>query len=225
VPYTALYTIIIFYFNKYFLKNKKLFCPILLGNFIPDFDIFISLIGKLFISSNSIDYYSNKGLHSFFLILLVYFIGLIFSEILNKKLKIFFKGLSIGIFIHIILDILISQKGIYFLWPLNISFVSGFKINIFSKNLYNLLLASHFLLFRFYTWTLINKLIKTKTDLLYMLFPFNIWMKCEFYFFITLLFLIFIKFKSLYIIYMFFYIPSLIIATLSTYIIRKELTK
>ena len=218
--------------SKYF-KNKKWFISsMVFGTIVPDIDIVFSAIAFLWgYSINDAEAIHRTFTHSIFTIIILYFIFLSISEITSdKKFRTIGKGLCIGIGIHIVLDVFLWFNSINLLWPLQPYLIE--PLNIW-KNISlggnditrKFLLAFEFIFFRIYGWFLINKFIENKSNHSNSWFIIYIskWIKIEFVFFIFALLLIYlnIHFEKYLIFFTILYIPSLIMALISTYILRE----
>ena len=195
-----------------FLKYEKWLIPsMVFGLLLPNLDIFFVVIGIT-------DFKSSFLMHSLFFIALTYLVFLSLSEITSdKKFKIVGKGLCIGITIHVIIDIFFWFKSVYIFWPLETDYAI---INYKSDLIINILLALEFLFFRLYGWFLINKYIDKPLSGGWFLKYVSRWMKIEFILFIFFLLLIYLNIDNYIPFFTAMYIPSLIMALISTYILR-----
>ena len=214
------------------LKNKKWLVPSLIfGSILPDIDILISAIAFLLGGTiNDAESIHRTFTHSLFTVIIIYFIFLSIAEITSKqKFKVIGEGLCIGMTIHIVLDLFLWFESISLLWPMQPYLMQPTNIwsdialsnnQIFKK----ILLSLEFILFRTYGWFLINKFIDNRNIEYCSWFIKNIskWIKIEFILFITFLLLIYLNVDiRIYIIFFTaMYIPSLIMALISTYILR-----
>ena len=220
MAFTGIQPLIANYIYAKTLKNSSITWTIIIGILIPDIDVLFSLIGIFLKAPNiSIDLFTNKFTHSLFIIILIYFIGLIIKEISNKKQAIIIsRDIIIGITIHIIIDVLLSNQTIYLLWPLNIKFnlLSNFNV---SSIYTDFLKIFDFIFFRFYGWYVVTKIIEdTKHNSIFIHFI-NKWMKIEIFISIIMVLLFIIKFKYFEIVWLIFFTPSIIIALLITYLL------
>ena len=97
------------------IPNKEWFLPsFILGLTIPDLDTI--LINFILLNNTN---HSNTFAHSIISILLVYLILLIIYEI-NKKSKYLnlANGITLGMLLHISLDLIISLNSMNIFWPL-----------------------------------------------------------------------------------------------------------
>ena len=220
MAFTGIQPLIANYIYAKTLKNSSITWTIILGILIPDIDVLFSLIGIFFKAPNiSIVLFTNKFTHSLFIIILIYFIGLIIKEISNKKQAIIIsRDIIIGITIHIIIDVLLSNQTIYLLWPLNIKFnlLSNFNV---SSIYTDLLKIFDFIFFRFYGWYVVKKIIEDSKHISIFIHFINKWMKIEIFISIIMFLLFIIKFKYFEIVWLIFFTPSIIIALLITYIL------
>ena len=220
MAFTGIQPLIANYIYAKTLKNSSITWTIIIGILIPDIDVLFSLIGIFFKAPNiSIALFTNKFTHSLFIIILIYFIGLIIKEISNKKQAIIIsRDIIIGITIHIIIDVLLSNQTIYLLWPLNIKFnlLSNFNV---SSIYTDFLKIFDFIFFRFYGWYVITKIIEDTKHISIFIHFINKWMKIEIFISIIMFLLFIIKFKYFEIVWLIFFTPSIIIALLITYLL------
>lgn len=213
-------------------KQEKWFVPSLIfGSILPDIDILFSaiafLLGASIIEAEGIH---RTFTHSIFTVIIIYLLFLSIKEIKsNEKFKIIGKGLCIGMTIHIVLDIFLWFHDISLLWPLQPYLME--PINIWgdiSLNQYPILkkflLAFEFIMFRIYGWFLIDKFIirnSMNDSASWFIKYITKWIKIEFILFITFLLLIYININiDIYMIFFtLMYIPSLMMALISTYVL------
>jgi len=215
-----------------FFKNKKWFTSSLIfGSILPDIDILLSAILFLFGSTiNDAEAIHRTFTHSIFTVIIIYFIFLSIAEITSdKKFRTIGKGLCLGIIIHIILDIFLWFHEISLLWPIQPYMIAPLYIwALTSLNnnelLKKILLALEFILFRTYGWFLINSFIQSNhvKNSSWFIKYLTKWIKIELIVFISFLFLIYLNINiDIYkIFFTAIYIPSLIMALISTYILR-----
>lgn len=210
------------YTSRFSFINQKLTPAIIIGSLLPDLDIIAVAFGKLFTQiPDPLHFFHRKGTHSLLVVLFIYLIFEILSEILKKpNLRNWGKGLSIGILSHIIVDSFLFLHGIYLLWPLQVVF--NLWGNYQPPEIVPLLLmACEFLFFRILAWIIIEISIN-KNDIKHPGFlPLIIkWKNVELIlFFIFLVFTIFnIPFFD--ILFGIFYIPSLLISIFTVWIMR-----
>ena len=214
-------------------KQKKWFAPsLILGSILPDVDILFSAIAFLFGASIvEAEEIHRTFTHSIFTVLIIYLVFLSIKEIKSdKKFKIIGKGICIGMTAHIILDVCLWFHDISLLWPLQPYLIDPINIwgNIslsHSPVFKKILLAFEFIMFRLYGWFLINQFINIKnignTPIWFIKYMTK-WIKIEFILFITFLLLIYININiNIYmILFTLMYIPSLMMALISTYVLR-----
>jgi len=215
-----------------FLKNEKWFVPSLIfGSILPDIDILFSAIAFLLGSTiDDAESIHRTFTHSLFTIIIIYFIFLSITEITSKqKFRVIGKGLCTGMIIHVVLDLFLWFESISLLWPIQPYLMQ--PINIwndiaFSDNqmLKKILLSLEFILFRIYGWFLINKFIDNRNveNCSWFIKYISRWIKIEFLLFLLFVLLIYlnINIKTYMIFFTTMYIPSLIMALISTYILR-----
>ena len=126
--------------------------------------------------------------------------------------------------LHIIIDIFFRFNNIHILWPLPIGFIHLPSLFTLPDTLLKVLMPFEFLFFRFYAWLLIKRSIDHTISLSFFSKYISYWMKAE-----LLLFILFITiFQQLEInlfnyIFIIAYIPSLIMAMLSTFFMYKSI--
>ena len=214
-------------------KQEKWFAPsLMLGSILPDVDILFSAIAFLFGASIiEAEGMHRTFTHSIFTVLIIYLVFLSIKEIKSdEKFKIIGKGICIGMAMHIILDVFLWFNDISLLWPLQPYLINPINIweNIslsHSPILKKILLAFEFIMFRLYGWFLINQFISIKNmynSPIWFIKYVTKWIKIEFILFITFLLLIYININiDIYmILFTLMYIPSLMMALLSTYVLR-----
>ena len=212
------------YLKKFIRWEKWLFPSIVFGALLPDIDSIFVAFATLFTNiTQTVEFFHRKGTHSFFFILVIYLTFSVLSEWKKDPvLKTVGKGLAIGIICHILLDTLFWFQGIYFLWPLDIQF------NLWSKYepapiIFQMLNALEFLFFRIYAWVLIQLAIQTPPQNFWFLKFVNIWRKLALWIFIICIISILIDHSNYFLIFGIFYIPFLLMALFSTYILRDTL--
>ena len=211
--------------SKNIIPNKKILTSIIIGMMLPDLDFVIEYIINQFIPVNY--QLHNSLFHNIFIIPFLSLLILIYCDYTNKNKNIA-TGLSIGIAMHIILDI-ITMQSIGLLFPLfdssqNFDLKKYLNINI-NFNFRKIMECFEFLFFRFYGWLLIEQIILKPKNNTYLIKKIKLWMKLEIYIF--LLFILFIYFGVNDIlftnIYGALYIPSFLFALYITYKMRRTL--
>ena len=222
---TSINAIIGFSLKNIIPNKKQLLTSIIIGMMLPDLDFIIEyIINQL----NFINYELHNSLfHNIFIIPFLALLMLIYLEYKNKD-KIIVTGISIGMTIHIILDI-ITMQSIGLLFPLfdvsqNFNLKEYFGITI-NKTYQHILYSFEFLFFRIYGWLLIEQIIFNPKNNSYLIKKIKLWMKIELYIFLLLILFIYFGVNDLQFtnIYGLFYIPSFIFALYVTYKLRKTL--
>tara|TARA_Y100001970_G_scaffold20772_1_gene23460 strand:+ start:14234 stop:14929 length:696 start_codon:yes stop_codon:yes gene_type:complete len=216
---------------KKFIPNKQLLLTsLIMGMLLPDLDLILDFILSLFLKFDFLNnpYISNTIFHSLFMIPFISLLTLIYLEYKNKNNINIVMGLSIGMFIHVIFDIL-TLKSVGIFYPLfdsskNINLNNSLNFNIpdlISKTLY----AFEFFFFRLYTWMNISLIIINKNDSFKILKKLTIWMKFQLYIFLLFLLLIYFDIDDSVFSNFFgiFYIPSFLMAVYMTYKTRKAI--
>ena len=144
-----------------FKKRKLLSTSIIIGIILPDLDLILDFILSLFLNFNFLDkpYISHSIFHSLFMIPFLSLLILIYLEYKNKNNSNIVIGISMGMIIHIILDIItLKPIGIFYpLFNLELNFNLNDYLNIeISKMITTLLYAFDFFFFRLYTWMIID---------------------------------------------------------------------
>jgi len=222
VAQAGAHAIIGMYSSRLFSLNKSLTPSLIIGSLIPDLDIILVVLGKLFTNiSDPIIFFQRKGTHSLIFVLFMYLAFQILSEILKKpNIRHHGLGISIGIFIHILADSILFSDVVFILWPLQLN-LNLWEYNNPSLLMTKLLMASEFLFFRILTWIIIEVSI-SRIDLGFPeLLPFlSKWKNIEFYLFIVFIFFSIINIPFYDIIFWIFYIPSLIISIITVWLMR-----
>ena len=190
----------------------------LLGIVTPDIDITITTITNnlLRIINLSIDYISFS--HSLVSIGILYMLFLILYEI--KKNIIIIKiaqFIVLGIFVHILIDMVIWNNIIDIFWPLPIGKLNFWSYSYFQEDFKYFVISIYFIIFRLLASLLIDQLIE-KPDLNkngYLKYL-TIWMKYELYFFIIFIVSFYFT-NNLLLIYSILFIPSYIMTIYSIY--------
>ncbi len=222
---TSINAIIGFSLKNIIPNKKQLLTSIIIGMMLPDLDFIIEyIINQL----NFINYQLHNSLfHNIFIIPFLALLMLIYLEYKNKD-KIIVTGISIGMTIHIILDV-ITMQSIGLLFPLfdvsqNFNLKEYFGITI-NKTYQHILYSFEFLFFRIYGWLLIEQIILNPKNNSYLIKKIKLWMKAELYIFLLLILFIYFGVNDLQFtnIYGLLYIPSFIFALYVTYKMRKTL--
>ena len=182
--------------KKFTPKQTLLSTAIIIGMILPDIDLVIDYLLSLFFNFNFLysPQISNTLFHSLFAIPILGLLILIYLEYKNKNNIAIVIGLSLGMLIHIFIDI-ITLKSVGIFYPLfnielnlNLNNFLNLQIpNQFTKILY----AFDFFFFRLYTWMIIELIINNKNDQFQILKKVNLWMKIQLYVFLLFLLLIY----------------------------------
>tara|TARA_Y100000746_G_scaffold19359_1_gene15025 strand:- start:4 stop:699 length:696 start_codon:yes stop_codon:yes gene_type:complete len=210
-------------------KNRKLLSTsIIIGIILPDLDLILDFILSLFLNFNFLDkpYISHSIFHSLFMIPFLSLLILIYLEYKNKNNSNIVIGISMGMIIHIIFDIItLNPIGIFYpLFNLEVNFNLNNYLNIeIPKVIKKLLYAFDFFFFRLYTWMIIDLIINHKNDYHNIIKKLTIWMKIQLYIFLLFLLLIYcdVDNGTFSICFGLLYTPSLIMALYMTYKTRK----
>ena len=180
-----------------FIPNAKLLSTsIIIGMVLPDVDLILDFFISLFLNSNFLNepYVSNAIFHSLFMIPFLSLLILIYLEYKNKSNINIIIGISIGMALHVMIDIMtLNSVGIFYpLFDLNSNFNLKNYLNIqipltTSKILY----AFDFFFFRLYTSRIIELIIKNKIDKFEIIKKLTLWMKIQLYIFLLFLLLIY----------------------------------
>ncbi len=214
---------------SHFLKKSKLLSTsIIIGMVLPDLDLILDFILSLFLDFNFLDtpYISNSIFHSLFMIPFLSLLILIYLEYKNKNNANIVIGISTGMIIHIIFDIIaLNPIGIFYpLFSLDSNFSLNNYLNIQISELETkILYAFDFFFFRLYTWMVIELIITHKNDYFKIIKNLAIWMKIQLYIFVLFLLLIYfdIDKTTFSICFGLLYTPSLIMVLYMTYKTRK----
>ena len=187
---TSIYTYFAIIFrNK--IPNKEWFLPsFILGLTIPDLDTFLVNFNLL----NNINYNNTFG-HSIVSILLVYLILLIIYEI-NKKSKYLnlANGITLGILLHISLDLIISLNSMNIFWPIPFNSIYLYDNLFFRYYLKTFINIVTFMSFRYFYFQTIEFIIQNSNKDGKLIQFLNIMMKFQFA--IIILYLITIMFEQ-----------------------------
>ena len=226
--HTSINALIGLHLSRFIPNRKLLSMSIIIGMILPDLDLILDFILSLFLNFNFLNepYISNAIFHSLFMIPFLSLLILIYLEYKNKNNANIVIGLSIGMIIHIIFDI-ITLNSIGIFYPLfdlgsnlNLNDYLNFQIpEIITKILY----AFDFFFFRLYTWMIINLIISHKDDNSKIIKKLTIWMKIQLYIFLLFLLLIYFDVNESAFSNFFglLYTPSFVIALYITYKTRK----
>ena len=203
---TGLHTIIPFKIFKNNYNNYFLYA-FLMGSIIPDFDVAINSIYKIFKSwGNPNSYYLNKNylinydlnvFHSIISSIIIYLIILIFYEIKkNTSILSFANGFLLGLLTHIIIDIFLFLRPVQIFWPLNYAGLN--PINIWGEinipfKVMTTYLTIEFIFFRYIGYELIKILIIQKDKNSKYISALSRWMKIQ-----ALLFILFIFYFNIF---------------------------
>ena len=216
------HAIIAMYSSKLSFLRNYLVPYIIIGSLIPDLDLILAAIGKLFTNiPDPILFFHRKGTHSLLFILFINLLFKILSEILKKpNLKDCGAGLSIGIFIHILVDSLFFLNGVFILWPIKLKLNFWFNYNP-PQLLPKILMALEFLFFRILAWIIIE-ISTRKIDIRFPgLLPILAkWEKAELYLFLVFAGYAILNLPYFNILFGIFYIPSLFISIIVVWIMR-----
>ena len=227
MAYTSIHAIIGLKAENFIPRNKYLLSSIIIGILIPDFDLILNYIFKLFKISEPI--ISNSIFHSIFMIPLISLIILIYSELKQKKeLKPIASGIAIGMIFHIIFNILTLQSiGIFY--PL-IEIESNLNLNKyinieFNYNHYKWICTFEFFFFRLYGWMILQKIINNPFSNHKLIKKINLWIRLELYIFVLFLLLIYFDVAQATFtnIFEFLYVLSFFITIYITYKARKSI--
>jgi membrane-bound metal-dependent hydrolase YbcI (DUF457 family) len=226
--HTSINALIGLHLSRFIPNRKLLSISIIIGMILPDLDLILDFILSLFLNFNFLNkpYISNAIFHSLFMIPFLSLLILIYLEYKNKNNANIVIGLSIGMIIHIIFDI-ITLNSIGIFYPLfdlgsnlNLNNYLNFQIpEIITKILY----AFDFFFFRLYTWMIIDLIISHKDNNSKIIKKLTIWMKIQLYIFLLFLLLIYFDVNERVFSNFFglLYTPSFVIALYITYKTRK----
>ena len=192
---TSIYVLFGILFGGKITNQPYLTTSLIIGLIFPDLDIILDFIFSLFFNFNFIHntYIANSIFHSLLLIPFICLGILIYQEINKNKNYNIIVGFSSGILVHIFFDILTLQSvGIFFPLPLesnlNLNEFFNYKIPLMMINIFNL---STLLLFRLYTWKIINLILNQSQNYSRLIKRLSLWMKIQLYLFLIFIFLIY----------------------------------
>ena len=198
--------------------EKGLYPSIIIGSLLPDLDIILVAIFSIFSSiEKSTEIFHRTFSHSFFSLIIIYLLFMIVGETKkNTQLKTIGKGIAIGILLHIILDTFLWFHGIHFFWPLPITEFNLWKSMHIPVIMRDFILSTEFLFFRIYAWFLINQYLSSPVDHGWFIKFLTKWMKIESILFTIFLIFAYFEIPSFTFLFGLAYIPSLIMAIIST---------
>ena len=208
---TSIYTYFAIIFRKK-IPNKEWFLPsFILGLTIPDLDTFLINFNLL----NNINYGSTFG-HSIVSILFVYLILLIIYEI-NKRSKYLnlANGMTLGMLLHISLDLIISLNSMNIFWPIPFNSIYLYDNLFFRYHLKTFISVITFISFRYFYFQTIEFIIQNNNKDGKLIQFLNIMMKFEFVIIILYLLTVIFEQKKLTI---FVFNSGYLISMISLYI-------
>ena len=199
--------------------QSNLIPSIIFGAILPDIDYIAVALGMIYYPLNlSEQLFHRTFLHSFFILLIIYLIfGLISEWKNNTEIKQIGKGIAIGMLSHIVLDTLLSFKGIHLLWPLPLREFALWNNFNFSNGFYKLMYIMEFFFFRWYAWFLIKRNIAHPTNNSGVIKYLSYWKKIETLLFTIFIIISFINYHYFKILFIFAYIPSITMSLWATY--------
>ena len=208
--------------SKLFPKEKWLYTSIVFGAILPDIDSILVAIATIFTNiENPIDFFHRTFTHSFFTCLIIYLTFAVFSEIKNNStLKIIGKGIVIGMLSHIVIDTFIWFRSIHFLWPLPVQHFNLWNWLIIPESIHQYLMAFEFIFFRLYGYLLIKIILLNPIGHTWFIKPLSIWMRIELWLFFIFIAIVYSQTHLFTTLFGIAYIPSLIMALISTYLGR-----
>tara|TARA_B100001250_G_C19679662_1_gene735262 strand:+ start:167 stop:850 length:684 start_codon:yes stop_codon:yes gene_type:complete len=209
--------------SKYFKQQEWLAPSIMIGAMLPDIDIVFSafafILGKSIEGSELI--FHRTFTHSIFTVIATYLVFLCIAEIKSDtKFRIIGKGVCMGILLHIILDLLFWFKGVRLFWPLPADPINLWNFNL-PELFFKIIFSLEFILFRIYGWYLINSFIKYPANQGWFIKYISRWINIEFILFVISVAYIYLNIPGYKIFFTIMYIPSLVMALISTYILRE----
>ena len=221
----GLHALISYQTKKIIPHEKHIMWGILFGSMLPDIDILIVAVGSVFHGITlAEELFHRTFTHSFFTLIFIYLFFAILSELKkNPSIKTIGKGISIGMLIHYLVDIILWFNAIDLLWPLP---VDSFNLWYFfspSEKLFDFLLIMEFFCFRWYAWFLIKQHFNMPNKHSWIIKHLNSWKKIQTMLFISFIFLSFFSIPYFKLLFGIAYIPSLIMALFSTYVSRDAL--
>lgn len=199
--------------------KSKLIPSIVFGAILPDIDYIAVALGLIYYPINLSEHLFHRTFsHSFFALLIIYLIfGLISEWKNNYNIKQIGRGIVIGMLSHIVLDTLLSFKGIHLLWPLPLKEFILWQNFTFSNWVYKLIYITEFFFFRWYAWFLIKRNIAHPNRNSGVINYLNYWKKIETFLFIFFIIISFINYHYFKILFIFAYIPSIAVSLWATY--------
>ena len=173
MPYTVIYFLIPSLLNKS-LKSEIQRNSVVIGALTP-----------LLMHDLLYDFLS----HSIFLPAIIFLLFEVLSIISSRdSISSIGKGLAIGLFIHLLIDLFLYSKDINFLWP--IIEIPQSSQTIITKHYIEmnlLLLSLEFIGFRYIFWSMLKSSIRSKNKEYYIIFFINFFYKLSLYLFTLIL--------------------------------------
>ena len=210
---------------RFLLPSRKFFfISFLLGLAIPEIDTIIIPIYNLISGNENIFLLFDKTFtHSVITLSIVYLIFLIIYEIKkNKVILNIGKGITLGILINIIIDVILRLSNIDIFWPLPIGSIKNWGYQAITLTI---LMGAEFIFFRLIASKLIKVVLdnpsKTNNDgfIKYL----SYWMKFELLFFIVFTFTVLYKPGFELTIFGILYIISYLMLIFSLFKLRKNI--
>ena len=208
-----------YYIGNIFSYKKFLLPSILIGSIIPDMDIVLAPFLLIFFTFKDIEILFLKTFsHNIFFALFIYLIINIINELKKNNLQYTASGITLGILIHLFLDVLVSLDPINIFWPLPIKSIDIWHNTIIPNNFTQLIMLLEFILFGWYAWLLIKKHLNNPSSNSWIVTYLNQWKKFELYFFLILLLVLITYPANFYSLYITFYIITIIISLGATHL-------
>ena len=211
--------------KRFIPHEKRLFPALMFGTMLPDLDIIIVAFSSIIYTIKQAETIFHRTFsHSFFSLIFIYLTFLILAEIKkDPTLKSIGKGIAFGMLIHYIVDTFLWFRHIHLLWPLPLDPVNLWKAWEFPPFIHKILLALEFFFFRWYAWFLITQHLKHPGEKSWYIKYLNQWKSIESILFLSIAIMVIGNLPFFEVLFGLFYIPSLIMALVSTYISRDAL--
>ena len=209
---TALHAYIAIYLKDKLIYKNWFYPAFLLGSILPDIDYFFSQFDKIIYIPNQLSIINKTFLHSLVTTTLIYLILLIAYELKkNKKLLNLANGITLGILIHIFIDLAILLKPLNIFWPLPLNSIQLLVFNI-PPYIYKSAMILEFILFRSFASYTINAILNYPSKNSYLINIQSYWMKFDLFFIIILILSsYYMNINQLFIVFFIGYVPSILI--------------
>jgi membrane-bound metal-dependent hydrolase YbcI (DUF457 family) len=167
MPQNGIHAIVGIASRKWMPQKEWVFLGVVLGNMFPDLDNLVVAFASLALGQSAAEageLYHRTFTHSIFTILVMMALFYVIAAVTkNEKWKNFGSGFGIGIFLHMLVDLVLWFNGVPFFWPLGgeLNFWAGFETPAWLKILLD---TGEFLAFGLYFLLLVSLSQRHGTD-------------------------------------------------------------